>query len=177
MIILEYAWVSMSDISLLFELTCWIFLGFTMRMRLFLIFHLERCFEKFQHRTAYFMKTDLLFSLDRYFGYTRLCSCSANEKCVDFTQFLTLYCDSGHYPWTMWPRKRICFANLKFDAWLLSYQNIKLHSSSISMSDSFFKVAYLKNPRTRLLKKIALKILQFDEIFLSWRNLQSENTL
>ena len=103
-----------------------------MRMILFLIFHLERCFEDFQHRTAYFMKTDLLFSLDGYFGYTRLRSCSANEKLADFTQFLTLDSDSEHYPWTMWPRKRICFANLKFDVWLLSYQNIKLHSSSIS---------------------------------------------
>ena len=41
-----------------------------MRMRLFLIFHLERCFEEFQHCTAYFMKTDLLFSLDGYFDYT-----------------------------------------------------------------------------------------------------------
>ena len=130
--ILKCVWVSMSDISLLLKLTCWIFQGFTMRMRLFLIFHLERCFEEFQHRTAYFTKTDLLFSLDSYFGYTRLCSCSANEKWADFIQFLTLESVSEHYPWTMWPRKRICFAKFKFDVWLLSYQNIKLHSSSIS---------------------------------------------
>ena len=129
--ILKYAWVSMSDISLLLKLTCRIFQGFTMRIRLFLIFHLERCFEEFQHHTAYLMKTDLLFSLDSYFGYKRLCSCSANEKWADFTQFLTLESDSEHYPWIMWPGKKICFANLKFDMWLLSYQNIKLRSSSI----------------------------------------------
>ena len=103
-----------------------------MRMRLFLIFHLERCFEEFQHRTTYFMKTDLLFSLDGYLGYIRLRSCSANERWLISLSFLTLYCDSEHYPWTMWPGKRICFANLKFNAWLLSYQNIKLHSSLIS---------------------------------------------
>ena len=31
-----------------------------MRMRLFLIFHLEKCFEEFQHRTEYFMKIQLI---------------------------------------------------------------------------------------------------------------------
>ena len=36
----------------------------------------------------------------------------------------------------MWPGERIWFANLKFDLWLLSYQNIKLHSSSISRTGS-----------------------------------------
>ena len=76
-----------------------------MRMKLFLVFHLEKCFEEVQHCTAYFIKIQLSCCFP-YMTTLVTQDCPANFWKNDvFFQFLTLKSNSGYYPWTMCPRK------------------------------------------------------------------------